>query len=120
MYQLVATVVQQMGEVFPELLQQQNLIAQMLREEEGSFLKTLDQGLVLLASVLANTKGKTISGDKAFELYDTFGFPLDLTALIARERGYEIETESFDRAMEKQKHDREMLLLRPLTIGKFF
>jgi alanyl-tRNA synthetase len=103
MYQLVATVVQQMGEVFPELLQQQNLITNVLREEEGSFLKTLDQGLVLLASVLANTKGKTVSGDKAFELYDTFGFPLDLTALIARERGYEIETESFDRAMEKQK-----------------
>ena len=103
MYQLVATVVQQMGEVFPELFQQQNLITNVLREEEGSFLKTLDQGLVLLASVLANTKGKTVSGDKAFELYDTFGFPLDLTALIARERGYEIEIESFDRAMEKQK-----------------
>lgn len=103
MYQLAATVVQQMGEVFPELLQQQNLITNVLREEEASFLKTLDQGLVLLASVLANTKGKIVSGDKAFELYDTFGFPLDLTALIARERGYEIETESFDRAMEKQK-----------------
>lgn len=102
-FQLVQTLVNQMSSVFPELKKEQNLIVNVLREEEASFLKTLDQGLVLLETVLKNTKGQQVSGREAFELYDTFGFPLDLTALIARERGYTIETEGFEAEMVKQK-----------------
>jgi alanyl-tRNA synthetase len=102
-FQLVPTLVNQMGSVFPELKKEQNLITNVLREEEASFLKTLDQGLILLENVLKNTPSNTVKGSEAFELYDTFGFPLDLTALIARERGYEIETAGFETEMAKQK-----------------
>ena len=102
-HQLVAILSQQMGGVFPELKKQQNLAVNVIREEENSFLKTLDQGLVLLDTLLANAKDKQISGAKAFELYDTFGFPLDLTALIGRERGFTVDEEGFTVEMEKQK-----------------
>src|SRR3970282_2482629 len=85
-YQLVSVLADQMGEFFPEIKSQQNLVTNVIREEEASFLRTLDQGLQLLENVIADTKGKEVAGAKAFELYDTFGFPKDLTALILRER----------------------------------
>jgi alanyl-tRNA synthetase len=75
----------------------------VIKEEENSFLRTLDQGLQLLENVISSTQGKLVSGQKAFELYDTFGFPIDLTALILRERGYELDEAGFDKAMLEQK-----------------
>src|SRR5690606_12956074 len=86
--QLVDVLANQMGEFFPEIRKQQSLVTNVIREEEASFLRTLDQGLQLLDNVIADTKGKQVDGAKAFELYDTFGFPIDLTALILRERGF--------------------------------
>ena len=102
-YQLVETLSSQMGSSFPEISAQKNLVMNVIREEENSFLRTLDQGLQLLENVIAATNGKTVSGQKAFELYDTFGFPIDLTALILRERGYELDEVGFDKAMIEQK-----------------
>ena len=103
MFRLVETLNLQLKSVFPELEKQKNLALNVIREEETSFLKTLDQGLTLLDTLLASTKDKKINGGKVFELYDTFGFPLDLTALIARERGFSIDEESFDSQMKKQR-----------------
>ena len=102
-YQLVETLVAEMGEAFGELKSQQQLITQVIREEEQSFLATLEQGLKLLDKVITETKEKTISGDKAFELYDTFGFPIDLTALILSERGYTYDQKGFEAALAAQK-----------------
>jgi alanyl-tRNA synthetase len=102
-FRLVETLNLQLKSVFPELEKQKNLALNVIREEETSFLKTLDQGLTLFDTLLASTKDKKINGAKVFELYDTFGFPLDLTALIARERGFSIDEEGFDRQMKKQK-----------------
>ena len=102
-HHLVETLVTQMGEAFPELKAQQQLITQVIREEEQSFLATLEQGLKLLDKVITETKEKTISGDKAFELYDTFGFPIDLTALILSERGYTYDQKGFEAALAAQK-----------------
>ncbi|PIE49871.1 MAG: alanine--tRNA ligase [Flavobacteriales bacterium] len=102
-YKLVNTLVNQLGSVFPELNTQQKLIENVIREEEDSFLKTLEQGLVLLDQIMGATKGKAIAGAKAFELYDTFGFPFDLTQLIAKEKGFTIDEEGFEREMQKQK-----------------
>ena len=102
-YKLVPTLVKQMGEAFTELKTQKNLITNVIREEEQSFLRTLEQGLLLLDTVIENTKGKTISGAKAFELYDTFGFPIDLTALILSERGLLLDEEGFNVELQKQK-----------------
>lgn len=101
-HQLVATLAQQMGTVFPELLKEQQLAFNVIREEEISFLKTLQQGLVLLDEVLRK-ETKQVPGEKAFELYDTFGFPFDLTALIASERGYTVDEKEFETAMQLQK-----------------
>jgi len=103
-YQLVEVLANQMGEFFPEIKSQQNLVTNVIREEEASFLRTLDQGLQLLDNVIANTKGKQVDGAKAFELYDTFGFPIDLTALILRERGFELDEAGFEKAMQEQKN----------------
>ena len=103
MYRLVNVLTETMGDAFPELKDQRQLIENVIKEEEHSFLKTLDQGLVLLDTILANTKGKTVDGAKAFELYDTFGFPIDLTALILQEKGYALDEAGFDAAMEQQK-----------------
>ena len=102
-YHLVNTLDNQLKSVFPELDKQKSISANVIREEETSFLKTLDQGLTLLDSVLGASKDMTVDGAKAFELYDTFGFPLDLTALIARERGYQIDEDGFNTHMAKQK-----------------
>ena len=101
---LVNTLEQQMGSAFPELSREQKLAFNVIREEETSFLKTLDQGLILLDAILANTANKTLDGAKAFELYDTYGFPFDLTALIASERGFSVDEKGFAQAMEQQKN----------------
>jgi alanyl-tRNA synthetase len=100
---LVKILSQQMGKAFPELIKEQQLAYNVIKEEENSFLKTLDDGLSLLDSILNKTNGKKVDGRKAFELYDTFGFPYDLTALILNERGYTLDQESFNDSMEKQK-----------------
>lgn len=102
-YKLVDTLSNQMGDAFPELKAQKNLITNVIKEEEHSFLRTLDQGLLLLDQVVQNTKGKMVSGQKAFELYDTYGFPEDLTALILSEQGYEYDQTSFNKELQKQK-----------------
>ena len=101
---LVNTLEQQMGDAFPELKREKKLAFNVIREEEMSFLKTLDQGLVLLDSILNGSSQKRLEGEKAFELYDTYGFPFDLTALIASERGFSVDEEGFEKAMEAQKN----------------
>ncbi|MFV8268375.1 alanine--tRNA ligase [Flavobacterium sp. GT2N3] len=102
--QLVAVLANQMGEFFPEIKSQQQLVTNVIREEEASFLRTLDQGLQLLENVVTETKGAIVPGTKAFELYDTFGFPIDLTALILREKGFELDEAGFNVAMQEQKN----------------
>ncbi|WP_309613624.1 alanine--tRNA ligase [Flavobacterium sp.] len=100
---LVEVLADQMGEFFPEIKSQQQLVTNVIREEEASFLRTLDQGLQLLDTVVAKTKGNEVSGAKAFELYDTFGFPKDLTALILKEKGMSFKESEFDASMKAQK-----------------
>ena len=101
--QLADTLTKQMGTTFPELLRENKLISIVIKEEEHSFLTTLDQGLVLLENVIQNADSSIISGKKAFEMYDTFGFPKDLTALILRERGLDLDETEFESELEKQK-----------------
>ena len=103
-YQLVEVLSNQMGAFFPEITAQKQLVMNVIKEEESSFLRTLGQGLGLLDNVIAETKGKEVSGDKAFELYDTFGFPIDLTALILSEKGFSLNEAEFEAALEKQKN----------------
>ena len=103
-YKLVATLTKQMGEYFPELKSQNQLVTNVIKEEELSFLRALDQGLILLDGVIKNTKGSEVSGKKAFELYDTYGFPIDLTALILSEKGMTLNEEEFKIELEKQKN----------------
>jgi len=100
---LVEVLANQMGEFFPEIKSQQQLVTNVIREEEASFLRTLDQGLQLLENVVADTSGKEVSGAKVFELYDTFGFPKDLTALILKEKGFSYKEEEFEVELQKQK-----------------
>jgi alanyl-tRNA synthetase len=103
---LVEVLKQTMGEAFPELAAQQSLIERVVREEEESFLRTLDTGIRLLDQVMARAsagKREFIDGTDAFVLYDTYGFPLDLTQLIARENGMTVDTAGFDREMQLQK-----------------
>ena len=102
-YKLTKTLANQMGSVFPELKNQELLIHNVIKEEENSFLRTLDQGLLLLDGIIENATHKNISGAKAFELYDTYGFPFDLTQLIAKEKGYSIDEDGFNTEMKKQK-----------------
>jgi alanyl-tRNA synthetase len=100
---LVEVLANQMGEFFPEIKSQQQLVTNVIREEEASFLRTLEQGLQLLENVMAETSGKEVSGEKVFELYDTFGFPKDLTALILKEKGYSFNETEFEIELQKQK-----------------
>src|SRR5690606_1089066 len=108
-YKLVEVLANQMGDFFPEIKSQQQLVTNVIREEEASFLRTLDQGLQLLDKVVADEKALPseelgmISGAKVFELYDTFGFPKDLTALILKEKGYSYNEEEFEVELQKQK-----------------
>lgn len=103
MYKLVSVLGHQLRDVFPELESQKEYVAKVIFEEEASFLRTLEKGLKRLDEVLQNISNKIIPGEVAFELYDTFGFPLDLTSLIARERGYSVDDAGFTSEMEKQK-----------------
>lgn len=102
-YELVQVLSDQMGAFFPEIKTQKTLVMNVIKEEEASFLKKLEQGLHLLENVIAETNGIVISGEKVFELYDTFGFPKDLTELILRERGYNYDEAGFEAAMKIQK-----------------
>jgi len=103
MYQLIPVLVKVMGQAYPELPAQQVLIEKVVKEEEDSFLRTLETGIRLLDKVMEDAAAKVIAGKDAFTLYDTFGFPLDLTELIAREHGFGVDIESFNAEMQKQK-----------------
>ena len=101
---LVPQLVADMGEAYPEIAKQQKLIESVIREEEMSFLRTLDRGIRLMDDYIAkNTATKTIPGEDAFILYDTYGFPIDLTELIASEKGYTVDMEGFAKELQKQK-----------------
>ena len=102
-HKLVASLIKQMGDAYPELVQQQAIIEKLLRIEEEQFGRTLDRGMNLLEDILANLEGDTISGEDVFKLYDTYGFPADLTADIARERQLKIDQNGFDVAMGLQR-----------------
>ena len=106
MYKLVPTLIENMGDAYPELKQQQELITKVIKEEEESFLRTLATGMNMLDKIIATTKSNgnsEINGVEAFTLYDTFGFPIDLTQLILRENGLTVNMEQFDQEMQKQK-----------------
>lgn len=103
LYELLGVLVQQFDGVFPELTGQKDFIAKVIREEELSFLRTLDNGLKKLDTITSGN-AKVIEGSTAFELYDTYGFPLDLTALIARENDMEVDEAGFQKEMEVQKN----------------
>ena len=106
-YKLVPVLVEEMGDAFPELPAQQKLIMKVIQEEETSFLRTLENGIRLLQGVIDDTKaaGKSeIAGKEAFTLFDTFGFPLDLTELICREQGMTVDEKGFDVCMQEQKN----------------
>lgn len=103
MFKLVEALAGQLGHAYPELKEQQQLIANVVKEEENAFLRTLEQGLQLLDNSIAGMEGKRMDGRKAFELYDTYGFPVDLTALILEEKGYSLDIEGFKQAMQEQK-----------------
>jgi alanyl-tRNA synthetase len=106
MYRLVPALVRQMGDTYTELVRAQSLITETLRHEETRFRKTLERGLVLLDEETGDLKkGATFSGETAFKLYDTFGFPLDLTQDALRVRGIEVDTDAFQTAMERQKDE---------------
>ena len=102
-YRLIKSLSKQMSNFFPELKREQKLSENVIREEEVSFLKTLDQGLNMLNSLLKSSKKNILNGKKIFELYDTYGFPIDLTALIARENKFDIDEKGFNDEMRKQK-----------------
>ncbi|HRH38882.1 MAG TPA: alanine--tRNA ligase, partial [Flavobacteriales bacterium] len=102
LHTLVSAPAKEMGDQFPELRKQQQLIESVIGEEEKAFLRTLEQGTKRLEQTLAESKG-TIPGDRAFELFDTFGFPIDLTQLMAREQGRDVDMKGFEVELEKQK-----------------
>ena len=103
MFQLVEVLVDQMGEFFPEISKQQVLAEKVIQEEEMSFMRTLEKGLKRIDDVMKSTKGDVIDGARAFELYDTFGFPIDLTELILSENGKSVDMVGFTAEMKKQK-----------------
>ncbi len=102
-YQIVAALVAEMGEAFPELKAQQAHIERVLKAEEEQFAKTLEQGLKILEADLAELKGNVVPGDVVFKLYDTYGFPMDLTGDIARERNLTLDEAGFEKEMEAQR-----------------
>ncbi len=106
LYKLVSVLIQEMGGAFPELPAQQELITRVIKEEEDSFLRTLEKGINLLNGDMDELKAhgqKELDGESAFRLFDTYGFPLDLTELICRENGYTVDEEKFNEEMAKQK-----------------
>ncbi|MBO4398259.1 MAG: alanine--tRNA ligase [Bacteroidaceae bacterium] len=103
-YRLVPTLINEMGDAFPEIAAQKDLIMKVMKEEEDSFLRTLANGIKMLNDLMAQHKDtKVLPGDKAFTLFDTYGFPLDLTELICRENGMSVDEEGFNNEMQKQK-----------------
>ena len=106
LYKLVPTLVHEMGDAFPELKAQQQLITKVIKEEEDSFLRTLEKGINMLDKAMEELKGQgknQLDGVQAFRLFDTYGFPLDLTELICRENGFTVDEEQFNVEMQKQK-----------------
>ena len=106
MYRLLPVLIREMGEAYPELPAQRELIGRVMKEEEDSFLRTLEKGITLLNNAMEETRsaGKTeLDGTQAFRLFDTYGFPLDLTELICRENGLTVDNKTFDEEMAKQK-----------------
>lgn len=103
MYKLIEVLVQQFANDYPEIKTQKELCKKVIKEEESSFLKTLSQGLKRLDDMLEESSTKVISGEKAFELFDTFGFPIDLTALILEEKGFTYDKVAFQTALAQQK-----------------
>ncbi|MDU1905839.1 MAG: alanine--tRNA ligase [Dysgonomonas sp.] len=106
MYKLIPALIDTMGDAYPELMQQQTLIEKVMKEEEESFLRTLETGIKLLDKQIADTKAKglnVLNGVDAFTLYDTYGFPLDLTELILRENNMSVDHDEFNVEMQKQK-----------------
>lgn len=106
MYRLVPTLVEEMGEAYPELVAQRDLITRVMKEEEDSFLRTLATGISLLEGVMKETKdggSSVVKGEKAFTLFDTYGFPLDLTELICAENGLKVDEDGFNVEMQRQK-----------------
>jgi len=104
LYRLVPTLIAKMGGAFPELISQQMLIEKVIKEEEEAFLRTLEKGIKMMDSLMIkNSSDKLISGEDAFTLYDTYGFPIDLTDLIAKEHGYTIDIPGFEEELGKQK-----------------
>ena len=101
--ELVQVLASEMGETFPEITKQQDLITKVIHEEEQGFLRTLGKGIDRFKDHTAKNDGHTISGEFAFELYDTFGFPLDLTQLMAKERGLEVDLAVFNEKLEEQR-----------------
>jgi alanyl-tRNA synthetase len=102
-YKLVETVVGYMSDAFPEIKERQEFVTTVIEGEEVSFGRTLDRGLEIFANAAGEAKNNTISGVDAFQLYDTFGFPLDLTQLMAREQGLTVDTDEFEKLMEQQR-----------------
>ena len=102
-YDLVPTLVNQMGKQFEELVKQQDLIKRIILEEEQSFLRTLSNGILKFERYIAETKGNVIGGAFAFELFDTYGFPIDLTELMAKENGWTVDMQGFQKGLDEQK-----------------
>ena len=102
-YQLVSTVSKDLQNVYPNIKDDNKIIETVIKDEESAFLKTLDQGIVLLNKLIKSSENKIIDGQDAFKLYDTYGFPVDLTSLIAAESGFKVNVKGFDENMQKQK-----------------
>ncbi|MDA7962691.1 MAG: alanine--tRNA ligase, partial [Gammaproteobacteria bacterium] len=103
LHELVRPLCEEMGEAYPELLDSEEGVTRVLRGENEKFAETMEQGIKLLESEIAALSGKTIPGEVAFKLYDTYGFPLDLTADVAREHGLRVDQKGFEKAMEEQR-----------------
>ncbi len=102
-YKLIPTLVNEMGEAFPEIKEKEKHIRNVVKQEEESFDRTLDKGLVMFELITANLDGKIITGEEVFKLYDTYGFPYDLTEVMAEEKGFKLDADGFNKAMERQK-----------------
>ncbi|HIB03176.1 MAG TPA: alanine--tRNA ligase [Candidatus Marinimicrobia bacterium] len=109
---LVETVVELMGDVYPELVEKQSHVEKVIKAEEIGFNETLDRGLEQFDKIVTDLSGKTISGEAVFKLYDTFGFPVDLTEQMAREKRLSVDIKGFDKAMEEQRK-------KSRSVGKF-